>query len=199
MSVEEYVNEMEIMRRERRNKNLTNKIENFLTPFKEYKDLISKSVLSSLLNKCYEDKKQYHITTEKYITMMLNKFDDIFIKGDKDFEPILIYILDEMRGGAPGDISSMSGEECLGFACIAAIVGIVYIWGFGVAPGMLLVEIAGKNKSKRRKRRTRKKLKKTKKKTKKLKNPIVKNKKKTKKLGKYKRRKRRKHRNSKNK
>ena len=162
MSVEEYVNEMEIMKRERRNKDLTNKIENFLTPFKEYKDLINKRVLSSLLNKCSEDKKQYHITTEKYIKMMLNKFDDIFIKGDKDFEPILIYILDEMRGGAPGDISSMSGEECLGFACIAAIVGIVYIWGFGVAPGMLLVEIAGKNKSKRRKRRTRKKQKKSK-------------------------------------
>ena len=69
-----------------------------------------------------------------------------------------------MRGGAPGDISSMSGEECLGFACIAAIVGIVYIWGFGVAPGMLLVEIAGKNKSKRRKRRTSKKQKKSKRK-----------------------------------
>ena len=162
MSVEEYINGMEIMKRERRNKDLTNKIENFLTPFKEYKDLINKRVLLSLLNKCSEDKKQYHITTEKYITMMLNKFDDIFIKGDKDFEPILIYILDEMRGGAPGDISSMSGEECLGFACIAAIVGIVYIWGFGVAPGMLLVEIAGKNKSKRRKRRTRKKQKKSK-------------------------------------
>ena len=164
MSVEEYVNEMEIMKRERRNKDLTKKIENFLTPFKEYKDLINKRVLSSLLNKCSEDKKQYNITTEKYIKMMLNKFDDIFIKGDKDFETILIYILDEMRGGAPGDISSMSGEECLGFACIAAIVGIVYIWGFGVAPGMLLVEIAGKNKSKRRKRRTRKKQKKSKRK-----------------------------------